>query len=481
MWEAIRANRRRSNLLIGLMGGILVGLGGLIGAVYGGGQAAPLGALVALAIWLVLLLAALGGGEQILLSAARARPVKREDAPRLFNVVEEMTIASGLGTPPKIYIIDDDIPNAFAAGRKPENAIVAVTSGLLKRLNRDELQGVIAHEIGHIKNLDVRFMTIAGVMVGSVAILADIFLRSMFWGGGRRRGGKGGGQAQVILLVVAIAVAILAPICTQMLYYACSRRREYLADASAARYTRYPPGLASALQKISGGVRSQKKSAQRVLAPMYIVNPLQAVGRSGLFSTHPPTDKRIAILNAMGGNAGWMDYEAAYAKVMGKGGCLDKKTLASEGSVAARAATPQAESKEDSVARAREVGDFLDRMADFLFIACACGVRIKVPEDLERPEIGCPRCGRQHEVPRAEAVAAVAATAEAIRAGTDAAQAKQGATPPPDPSAPLRYRRKGEGWESFKCSCGHALQVSPGFRGSTMKCRRCSREIDIVA
>jgi heat shock protein HtpX len=484
MWEAIRANRRRSNLLIGLMGAILVGLGAVIGATWGGAELATVGAFAALLVWLVMLATALLGGERVLLATARARPIKKEDAPRLWNVVEEMTIASGLGTPPKIYVIDDDIPNAFAAGRKPENAVVAVTSGLLKRLNRDELQGVIAHEIAHIRNLDVRFMTIAGVMVGSVAILSDIFLRSLFYGGGKRRG-KGGGQAQIVLILVAVVVAILAPICTQMLYYACSRRREYLADASAARFTRYPPGLASALEKISGGVRRQK-GASGVLAPMYIVNPLQAVGRSGLFSTHPPTAKRIDILRSMGGNAGWMDYEAAYNKVTGKSGCLDAATLGSEGSIAARGATPAPELRQDSVAGAREVGDFLDRMADFLFIACVCGVRIKVPEDLDRSKVPCPRCGREHDVPRAEAVAAVAAVGEVVKGGVDAAtQGKEAAAAAtgavPGAGQVLRYRRKGDGWESFKCSCGHALQISPAFRGNAMSCRRCRRKVEIVA
>ena len=317
MWEAIRANTRRSRFLIGLMGFILVGLGYLVGAVYGGPQAGAWGAGGALGVWLVLLITALGAGERVLMLGARARRVEKEDVPRLWNIVEEMTIASGLGTPPKIYVIDDDVPNAFAAGRKPESSCVAVTSGLLKRLNRDELQGVIAHEIGHVRNHDVRFMTIAGVMLGSVVIISDIFLRSLWYGGGRRSGGgRGGGQGQLILVAAAIAVAILAPVFTRLLYYACSRGREYLADASAARFTRYPAGLASALGKISGGIGS-RKNVSRALAPMYIINPLQAVDSWQLFSTHPPTDKRMAILRSMGGNAGWRDYEAAYQEVVG--------------------------------------------------------------------------------------------------------------------------------------------------------------------
>ena len=165
MWEAIAANRRRSRLLIGAMGAVLVVLGFMIGAVADPQVGGPIGAVVALLFWMLLLVIALVGGDQALLLGAQARPIKKEDAPQLWNIVEEMTIASGLGKMPKVYVIENDAPNAFAAGPRPDKAVIAVTSGLLKRLNRDELQGVVAHEIGHIKNLDVRFMTIATVML----------------------------------------------------------------------------------------------------------------------------------------------------------------------------------------------------------------------------------------------------------------------------------------------------------------------------
>ncbi len=458
MWEAIRANSRRSRLLIGLMGAILVGLGYLVGTVYAGPEAGAWGAGAALALWLVLLIIALSAGEQVMMLGARARRIEKEDVPRLWNVVEEMTIASGLGTPPKIYVIDDEVPNAFAAGRKPESSCVAVTSGLLKRLNRDELQGVIAHEIGHVRNHDVRFMTIAGVMLGSVVIISDVFLRSLWYGGGRRSGGgRGGGQGQMIFVVVAIVVAMLAPIFTRLLYYACSRGREYLADASAARFTRFPPGLASALSKIAGGVGSPRK-VSRALAPMYIINPLQAVDSWQLFSTHPPTDKRIDILRSMGGNAGWRDYEAAYQQVVGGKACLDTRTRFSEESVSARAPHVEPEARTDTVERAREVVDLLDRMAGFVAIACPCGVHIKAPPRLQTPAIRCTRCGREHAIPRAESREESA-----------------------EPAGSLQYRRKSEGWESFQCSCGHSLQLSPAFKGSRLECPHCKRWIAISA
>jgi len=406
MWEAIQANARRSRLLIGLMGGMLVLLGFLIGYATLGPDGGIPGAVFALVVWLVMLLAALAGGEKLVLMTARAREIKKEDYPRLWNVVEEMTIASGLGTMPKIYIMDNDMPNAFATGRKPDVSCIAVTSGLLKRLNRDELQGVVAHEIAHVKNMDVRFMTIAAVMLGSIVLMADLFLRMLWFGGGRRRG-SGGGQGQAIVLAIALVAAILAPIFAQMLYFACSRKREYLADASAARFTRYPDGLASALEKISGDLvtalkSKKKKDVLRAIAPMYIINPLQAASSAvGLFSTHPPAARRIEILRAMGGNAGWIDYDKAFRKVTGgEASGLDQKTLSAEKSIAAREATAEQDARKGAAARGREVADLIDRMVSFIIIGCPCGVRIKVPPEFKRPSVKCTRCGRDHKIPR---------------------------------------------------------------------------------
>jgi len=459
MWEAIQANARRSRLLIVLMGLILLSLGGLMGATYGGGEGALLGAGGATVLWAILLAVALGGGESVLLASAKAREIKKEDAPQLWNIVEEMTIASGLGKLPRIFVIDDDSPNAFATGRNPETACVAVSSGLLKRLDRDELQGVVAHEIAHIKNWDIRFMTIASVMVGSIALLADVFMRSLWFGGGGRRSRGGGGQGQALMLVLTLAVAILGPIFAQALYFACSRRREFLADASAARFTRYPEGLASALEKISGNIRSHKKTKGiRALAPMFIVNPLQARGGSGgWFSTHPPTGRRVEILRAMGGNAGWVDYERAFKQVTGsKENCLDSQTLQAEGTLAAREASPEADRKQAAIKRANEVGDLVDRLVEFLMLSCACGVQIKVPPGFAKPTVPCPRCGRDNAVPKA----------------TESAPTESAATP-------LVYERKSREWESFQCACGKTHQLSPSFAAKTLGCSSCGATIEI--
>ena len=295
MWEAIQLNKRKSAALIVLLALVLAALGGAIGFYLQPRYPEDgifWGVLIAMVVWIVMLLVSTASGDRILLATAGAHEVKYDDAPQLFNIVEEMKIASGLPAMPRIFIIDNHVPNAFAVGLKPERAAVAVTTGLMSKLNRDELQGVIAHEIGHIVNRDTLFMTMAGVTVGAVIIIADLFLRGLWYssltGGRRRSSSRDGGQGQIVIMVIAIVLAILAPLLAQILYFATSRKREYLADASSAQFTRYPEGLASALEKISAG-QSKEYKKSRALAPMYIVNPMAASGKAvGLFSTHPP-------------------------------------------------------------------------------------------------------------------------------------------------------------------------------------------------
>lgn len=473
MWEAIAANRRRSFVLILAMAVVLLALGVSIGAAADPQAGPPIGLAVALVVWAGLWVTAITSGDRILLSTVGAREIEKADAPRLWNIVEEMCIASGLRTMPKVYIIENDAPNAFAAGRKPDNACVAVTSGLLRRLDRDELQGVIAHEIGHIRNLDIRFMMIAAVMVGSATLLADIFFRGFRYGrvgSGRRSGGAGGGQAQLVLVLLGVAVAILAPIFAQALYYACSRQREYLADASAARYTRYPLGLASALEKIASNSEGLR-NVNRVMPPMFIINPRQPMAASGLFSTHPPTAKRVEILRRMAGGAGYAEYQAAWQAVEGRNSVLiGKRTMAEEVvRVSLREATPAADPKAGLVEASREALDVFDRGAGYLLVPCACGVRMKLPPEYTSDMITCARCGRENRVPRSED-----GPASAQGRRSPAVKAASGS---PLPTA--RYRRRAEGWESFKCGCGQRIQLSPGFSAKWVECGGCGRRIEI--
>jgi len=273
VWEQIRANQTRSVVLTIGMGVLLVLIGYFLGLYFFDNATA--GLLIAILVWVVLSLIAYFQGDSILLRMSRAKKISRDDHPRLYNVVEEMKIASGLEKMPDIYIIDDPALNAFATGRDPNKASVAITSGLLQKLNRDELQGVIAHEISHVKNRDVLLMAMCGVLLGTIVILAWYGSRFLIFGGaGSRRSSSsgGGGQGQIIILIVGLVFMILAPIFAQLIYLAISRKREYLADASSALYTRYPEGLASALEKL-GTSTGQLKSANKATAPMYIVNP----------------------------------------------------------------------------------------------------------------------------------------------------------------------------------------------------------------
>ena len=403
MWETIQSNKRKSAVLIVLLASVLIFLGYALGMAIDP-AAGVLGALGAMIVWVVLTLTAFSGGEKVLLASAGAREVSREQAPQLYNLVEEMKIASGLPAMPRIFIMDSDVPNAFAVGLKPERAAVAVTTGLLARLNRDELQGVIAHEIGHISNRDTLFMTLAGVMVGAIVILADVFMRSLwFRGGSRRSSSSKGGQAQAILAIVAIIVAILAPILARLLYFACSRKREYLADASGAQFTRYPEGLASALEKISQFKPGALKVNQAV-SPMFIINPLAASGGgASIFSTHPPTADRIRVLRGMGKSASLAAYEEAFRAAHKGSGVIASRDLGASVEAATRDASAAAA---DPAAQWRSARDVLHQVNRFLVLPCACGLKIKLPPDFKDGSVTCPRCGTRHEVPVAELAAA---------------------------------------------------------------------------
>lgn len=238
--------------------------------------------------------------DKIVLLMSKARLVTREQGKELYNIVENLCITAGLPVP-KIYIIDDTAPNAFATGRNPQHAVVAVTTGILQKLDRVELEGVIAHELSHIGNRDILLSTIVAVLVGSVVLISDWFLRWTWWGGGRRgRDNEGGsGQIQMIIFLIAIVLAILAPLVATIIQLAISRKREFLADASGALLTRYPEGLASALKKISAD-QEPLEVANKATAHLYIVNPLKGKSAKNwlakLFTTHPPVEERIKAL-----------------------------------------------------------------------------------------------------------------------------------------------------------------------------------------
>ncbi|MEM2947101.1 MAG: M48 family metalloprotease [Candidatus Bathyarchaeia archaeon] len=281
--------------------GIVIGVGWVFSQIYG----SPAILYIAVAFSILMNVISYWFSDKIVLKLHRAEPVNLKSQPELYRVLENLTIAAGLPMP-KLYLIDDPAPNAFATGRNPKHAVVAVTSGLLERLDRSELEGVLAHELSHIGNRDMLVSTVAVVLVGFISILSDMFMKSIWYGGLGGRDDDRRGGAHALILIIGIALSILAPIIASLIHLAISRRREFLADASGALLTRYPDGLASALRKIAEYSRPLK-TATNATAHLFLENPFGAdrdLGRKTpwivkLFSTHPPIEERIAALEGM--------------------------------------------------------------------------------------------------------------------------------------------------------------------------------------
>ena len=308
-YREIDRNRRNSWILVLVVALVLAALGGAIGYATDFG---PWGVVVALGVAGAMSIGSYFGGDKLVLLTSGAKEVPVANPPdeykQLVNVVTEMSLAGG--TPmPRVHVIGDSAPNAFATGRDPKHASMAVTTGLLEKMDREQLQGVVAHEMSHIGNYDIRFTLLVGVLVGSIALLADWFLRYTFWfGGGRRGGGRdrgGGGGAGAIIFVVAILLAIVAPIIGRAVQLAVSRRRESLADVSAVELTRNPVGLARALRTIADDPEVLEV-ANRATQHLYIVNPIKSFEKraSSMWDTHPPVGERIAALRNLAGQFG---------------------------------------------------------------------------------------------------------------------------------------------------------------------------------
>ncbi len=301
MYEAIASNKRRTVALV--LGALLLlgALGWLIGYLWYSG---PAGLVVALAIALVMSIGSYRYGDRIVLASARAREVTPDEEPRLHNIVEGLSIAAGIPKP-RVYVIPEQAPNAFATGRNPAHSSVAVTRGLLDTMNRVELEGVVAHELSHVVDRDILVGTIVATLVGAVILLSEFFMRWFWWGGfrGRRGDDRGGGPAAGIFFAMGILLLILAPIFGQIIRFAVSRQREYLADAQGALLTRYPPGLAAALRKIAAAPTAMR-SANNATAHLWLSQPSRFEGEKmgaleKLFSTHPPIEDRIRRLEEM--------------------------------------------------------------------------------------------------------------------------------------------------------------------------------------
>ena len=301
MFELIRANKRRSVLLITGFVLVAVAVGAAAGYLAGFGWA---GSLIALVFAGALAFLSYWRADAIALSISRARPADPQEYQRLHNLVEGLCIASGLPKP-RVYIIDDPAPNAFATGRNPRHAAIAVTTGLLRMMSRVELEGVIAHELSHIRNYDILVSTLAVTLVGAVALITDLAIRMMWWNGGRERREGDHGDSGNPLAIIGFVLLILAPIIARAMQATISRRRETLADVSACQLTRYPPGLISALEKLKKDT-TVTHSASTATAHLWIEQPMSGVGDRGrlasihrLFDTHPPLDERISLLREL--------------------------------------------------------------------------------------------------------------------------------------------------------------------------------------
>ncbi|HPF86249.1 MAG TPA: zinc metalloprotease HtpX [Aminivibrio sp.] len=301
--KLIDHNKHMSILLFGVMAVLFAFFGASLGAYWGGDWLT--GVIIAVAVAGLYFFISWRFGASMILASSGAKEISHDEAPQLWNVVEELSIAGGMPMP-KVYLIEDEAMNAFATGRDPQHASVAITRGLLEKLNREELQGVMAHEMSHVRNYDIRFAMLMAVMVGSIVLLADVVRRSLFYSsfGGRRRSrdSRGGGQAQAILAIVAVVLSIIAPLLASLIQLAVSRQREYLADASAVELTRNPAGLISALKKLTADT-AELKGASQGMQHLYIVNPLlkKKKGKDSLFSTHPALSSRIERLEGLMG------------------------------------------------------------------------------------------------------------------------------------------------------------------------------------
>lgn len=296
IYDEISSNKRKSVLLISGFFALVIALGYVLGMLYGNQYS---GLILAFVIGIVYFLFSYYAGASTILSMTRAKEATKPEYTSLINTVEGLAIAAGLPKPPKVYVIDDSALNAFATGRDYEHASITVTTGLLQKLNKLELEGVIAHEMSHIKNYDIRVMMLTAVMVGLVVLLSDFFLRSFLWGG--KQGKKEGGGA-ILFIVIGLVFAILAPIIGELMRLAISRKREFLADASGALLTRYPKGLADALRKIKGDPDPLVDTANKATAPLFISIPFRRGHPSTmqkLFSTHPDINERIKRLEGM--------------------------------------------------------------------------------------------------------------------------------------------------------------------------------------
>ncbi|MCG3175009.1 MAG: Protease HtpX [Myxococcota bacterium] len=388
MWELVRRNQIKSLWLVVFMGALLILTGWAAGEWFAPGSGAA-GVAIAGFLAVILFLISYFAGGDILLALAGARQVEKQDAPQLYNIVEEMRIASGLQAMPRMYIMDSPAANAFAAGRNPEESVVAVTEGLLRICNREELQGVIAHEMAHIKHRDILFMTLLAVMAGAISIIAD-FMSERWWLRSRISSrDSDDNKAAAVVMILGLVLIIFGALAARLIWFAASRTREYLADAGAAVFTRNPEGLASALEKISSSIAGHELPVPKVAQAMLIAG-------ANLFSTHPPMANRINILRQLagGGQVSYQAYAMALRAAGGRSGMFPAAAL-KEPALPIASLTQRERGTPPPANLRRETLDAARVRAGYRMHACECGAKIKIPARMPPGlSLSCPVCGR---------------------------------------------------------------------------------------
>ncbi|MGM0370391.1 MAG: M48 family metallopeptidase [Bacillota bacterium] len=496
MWELIQANKRKTIILFIALGSCLLGLGYAVGFYFSrsttGGS---IGIGLALLIWIFMSAKSYFYGDSLILSASKSKPLSRNMHPQLFNIVEEMTIASNLTQQPSLYAIPSLTPNAFAVGIKEDESAIVVTTGLLSKLDRHELQGVIAHEMSHIINRDVLYMTFAQTLLSTILLITSFNSsksssrrhRNRSW-----RSSKKSSEGAMLLLVALLTSGI-----ARMIYFSLSRKREYLADATAVRLTRYPQGLASALEKIAAD-KGQLVVANKMTAPLYISNPLKKFSSK----THPPLKERIRILRKISDGANYRHYQRAYNLVKDNASnIIPDKALSGSDFLSLQDRTTSSDKSavaaNDSATKERETQNWNRALDDFGFLLCDCGLKVKIPASFAKEKIACPRCGRVHKVADAsDSPQEVSPYKESpfnnnpdgteikkvTKSNSKQAEGTEGTDSDVEHlGGELTYLRENPGtWDSFLCDCGHLVQLSPVFKAPKITCKGCGSEIKII-
>jgi len=473
-WELIESNKKQTVFLFIILAVILLILGFLIGYFRWGIIGGYWGLLGALALWAIFATISYFISDQIILNISGAGIPDKNTFKPLYNILNEVKLAAGLEVNPDLLIVDEGAPNAFTLGKKPEQSVIVLTSGLLAQFSRDEIQAVLAHEVAHIIHRDNLLMTNA-VALGWLIIILSTVLRGNIGGakGGRRSSNKMMGGSAII--IIGLVFSILAPLITIVIIKSISRKRVYLADATAVRLTRFPAALISAMEKISVSSMPYVHK-NRMTAILFFDDPYK--NNTPLFVSHPALHKRIRILQTLGDSANYYDYNNAFSKVTNQKHLMPISLLRNTESLPILNAVVNNQPLFTSTSSTHIMAnDIIRSMLNYTFIKCdKCGMQFKLPEDFVKPSITCPRCGTNVKNPHPEVKLSTKEEDEAEKEKLHSLIIKK-----IDGEEHYYYKRKhANSWETFTCICGDAKQLSPFFKEKQFYCVNCGRKIEIT-